>query len=116
MGHVLPCTLPTPFFFPAPPDPPFGSVWPVPACLPCLPACPPARLPALACLQETLPNVLALQMLLGLVYPIPSAALGFLWSAGRIVYGLGEWVGGRRWGQGRVRCHASGVVCLGGCR
>ena len=40
-------------------------------------------------LQESLPNTVALQMLLGLQYPQAAAALGFAWCAGRIVYTIG---------------------------
>lgn len=38
---------------------------------------------------EYLPNVLALQIVLGFFHPLAAAALGFSWACGRIVYAQG---------------------------
>eukprot|EP00889_Picochlorum_renovo_P004032 jgi/Picre1/31062/NNA_006418.t1 len=38
---------------------------------------------------ETLPTAVALQMLMGLKFPITAACMGFAWSLGRIAYALG---------------------------
>lgn len=38
---------------------------------------------------EYLPNVLALQMLMGLQYPVTAAALGAAWTLGRLIYAAG---------------------------
>lgn len=38
---------------------------------------------------EQLPTFLTTQILLCLVYPVPAAALGMIWNAGRVFYALG---------------------------
>ena len=55
--------------------------------------------------QEYLPNVLAMQLVLGLAYPVPAAIAGIVWALGRVVYALGEWV---LW----VLCGGGGVWVL----
>eukprot|EP00879_Flechtneria_rotunda_P002067 GHRR01002246.1.p1 GENE.GHRR01002246.1~~GHRR01002246.1.p1 ORF type:complete len:205 (+),score=39.07 GHRR01002246.1:67-615(+) len=38
---------------------------------------------------ETLPAMLAMEALLGIIYPVTAAALGMIWNIGRVVYTTG---------------------------
>ena len=40
------------------------------------------------------PSLQAMEMMLGLQYPIPAAALGMLWNVGRLIYANGYSSGG----------------------